>query len=254
MTIGIVEDIGNYPLKGARRERPDFLSISSTVGVVNDRRFGIRRTPGNMEVWAKKPNFFVCMNTPRMAIERPVFEVSSARDPGSILRLDPRYTSGLATRLGIEGELQIQDTHGRYSLADTEGATVSFLNLASVRALSEFAGTYISPERFRMNIWMEGLDPFEELTWVDTFQGNKLVRVGNCVFRIDDACERCLAIETNPETGVRDIKLVAILNDMMKARGYKSPQRGVALVMGVLGVPMYEQAQISRGDQVVFLG
>ena len=88
-----------------------------------------------------------------------------------INQLDARYLQGLARQLGVTGELQMQDTEGVYNLCDTEGAYVSFLNLASVQALSKFVGREIAPSRFRMNIWMKGLDPFEELTWVDKFPG-----------------------------------------------------------------------------------
>jgi hypothetical protein len=32
------------------------------------------------------------------------------------------------------------------------------------------------PSRFRMNIGMKGLEPFEELTWVDKFPGTMEIR------------------------------------------------------------------------------
>jgi uncharacterized protein YcbX len=106
---------------------------------------------------------------------------------------------------------------------------VSFLNLASVQALSKFVGQEIAPTRFRMNIWMMGLEPFEELTWVDKFPGTIEILVGNCRFRVDDACERCRAIEANPETGQYDVKVLESLSEMMQQRDYRSPHRGLPM-------------------------
>jgi hypothetical protein len=94
---------------------------------------------------------------------------ASVCGPG-INQLDVRYLQGLAQQLGVTGELQLQDM-GVYNLCGTKGAYVSFLNLASVQALSKFAGQEIALSRFRMNSWMKGLEPFEELTWVDKFPG-----------------------------------------------------------------------------------
>jgi uncharacterized protein len=126
---------------------------------------------------------------------------------------------------------------------------VSFLNLASVQALSKFVGQEIAPTRFRMNIWMMGLEPFEELTWVDKFPGTIEILVGNCRFRVDDACERCRAIEANPETGQYDVKVLESLSEMMQQRDYRSPHRGLPHVMGILAAPL-NQGVIRRQDAI----
>ena len=128
---------------------------------------------------------------------------------------------------------------------------MSFLNLASVDALSAFMGQEIVPSRFRMNVWMAGLEPFEELTWVDKFPGTREILVGDCCFRVDDACERCRAVEANPATGEYDLDVLARLSAMMERRGYKSPHRGVSHVMGILASPL-NQGIIRRHDAIRF--
>ena len=240
---GVIDDLWKYPFKGARGHRPEFLTIDPAVGVTEDRRYAIRRKAGDTREWTPKTSFFVCMNTALMAAQEPVFVGLG------INQLDARYLQGLAQQLGVTGELQVQDTEGVYNLCDTKGAYVSFLNLASVQALSKFVGQEIAPSRFRMNIWMKGLEPFEELTWVDKFPGTIEILVGDCRFRVDDACERCRAIEANPETGQYDFKVLESLSEMMRQRVYRSPHRGVPHVMGILAAPL-NQGVIRRQDAI----
>jgi uncharacterized protein YcbX len=40
---GVIDDLWRYPFKGARGHRPEFLTIDPTVGVMEDRRYAIRR-------------------------------------------------------------------------------------------------------------------------------------------------------------------------------------------------------------------
>jgi hypothetical protein len=67
-----VEEICFFPVKGAREQRPESLRINPEVGIIGDRRFGIKRTPRQSEEWAAKIHFRVCMNTPAMAAQTPV--------------------------------------------------------------------------------------------------------------------------------------------------------------------------------------
>src|SRR5581483_8061254 len=117
--------------------------------------------------------------------------------------------------------------------------TVSFLNLASLRALEGETGWSIDPARFRMNVWYESGAAFSELAWADEFPGKKRIAVGDLTLRMQDACERCLATEANPRTGERDLPVLTALESLLKKRGYRgSPHRGVFYVMGFLAVPL----------------
>jgi len=255
MTGARVEDIFTFPVKGARGRRPDFLHIDPAVGVVGDRRFAIKRTPRQADAWAPKIHFRVCMNTPQMAAQTPSFLQGPYATDGNVA-LDPRWLDDVATALG-ERELAALDTKGTYNLVDTDphkyGPTISFLNLASVRALEQETGWQIDPERFRMNVWYDDGEPFSELEWADSFPGARDIAVGNLRLRIQDACERCLAIEANPSTGERDLPLLEAIEALMRKRGYAgSPHRGVFQVMGFLATPLAE-ATIARGQSVRLL-
>lgn len=255
MTDAIVKDVYTFPVKGARGRRLDALRVDAIVGVKGDRRFAIKRRPDQPDVWAPKVHFRVCMNTPEMAAQTPVFMDACAATTADAA-LDRRWLQTVAAVLG-ETYVATLDTKGAFNLVDTDprayGPTVSFLNLASVRALEAETGWTITPERFRMNVWYDDGQPFSELAWADSFPGTKEIMVGTLRLRIQDACERCLAIEADPGTGRRDLGLLDAIEGLLWKRGYKgSPHRGSFQVMGFLATPLAE-AVISRGQAIRLL-
>jgi uncharacterized protein len=242
-----IAELRRFPLKGAASVAERQLSLNTVTGVKDDRRLALRHAPGDL---TKRPenynkyDYVVCANTASMAKERAVF-----MDAGPDYRLDPDYLAGLKSRLANRNDVRLQDSHGAYHLADTEGPQVSFINLATLRELEKLAGAPISPERFRMNVWIADLPAFAEYDWVDAFPGTREIMVGTVRLRIDDACERCKAPHANPATGEYDINMLALLMQFMGARGYSSPHRGVTTVMGVFGVVLNE-GTIRVGDEI----
>lgn len=177
-----VQELYTYPVKAARGQRVPHLMTDTTVGVKNDRIVAIRKTPGDLNAWAKKRNFYVCMNTPAMAIEAPTFDADTIGKHG-FSKLHPGYLYGLGQRLGADASFVPQETDGTYSLHDTPGSFVSIINPASARELAlEMKQESVNLLRFRMNIWLEDLAPFEELTWVDKYPGTREIMIGGSRF------------------------------------------------------------------------
>ena len=83
---------------------------------------------------------------------------------------------------------------------------VSLINLASVRELEGAAGRPVEPLRFRANIYIDGLAPWEEMNWV-----GREVRIGDVRFRVLERTPRCAAVNVNPGTAERDVNLLKIL-------------------------------------------
>ena len=251
MTDPQVEDIMIFPVKGARGQHPDALDVDPVVGINGDRRFAIKRRIDQPDIWATKIHFRVCMNTPQMAAQVPVFDSGAIGDAPR--GLNHEWMRKVAATLG-ETEIAALDTKGAFNLVDTDplkyGPTISFLNLASVRALEAETGWTIEPERFRMNVWYDDGQPFSELAWADCFPGTQEIQVGGLALRIQDACERCLAIEANPASGLRDLPLLDAIETLLKKRGYAgSPHRGSFHVMGFLARPL-GSAAVTRGQTI----
>lgn len=240
-------------VKGAHMRSKPTLDISTEVGVVGDRRYAVARKPKAVKEgeWMPKGQFFVGMNCSQMPALQPYFDPRLQTEKG-VPAIAPDFLGNLATFFGNQ-PFAVLNSKGKFNFCDTKGAFVSFLNLASVRALEELTGERIDPNRFRMNVWMEGLEPFEELNWVSGYPGTYEIKVGDVRFRVDDACERCQAIEANPDTGVYDLPLRKVLAELMQSHGYKgSPHRGKFEVMGILAQPL-NSGKIVQGDSVRFL-
>ena len=110
--------------------------------------------------------------------------------------------------------------HGRGSLRSLDAA------------LGEVA---LSERRFRSNIAVEGLEPWEEYELI-----GRHVRIGAVEFEVARAKVRCLATQANPETGSRDLP---VLTTLAHAFGREQPTFAVALKAVNRGV-------LHLGDQV----
>ncbi len=88
-----------------------------------------------------------------------------------------------------------------YRFTDSGKGFVSFLNLNSVRDLSRRMAMDLDPLRLRANVWLDGLEPFEDHDWV----GRRL-RAGEDgpEFEVLKPIVRCVATHVNPETAERD--------------------------------------------------
>ena len=84
-------------------------------------------------------------------------------------------------------------------MTDTDFPSISLNNQVSLRALSQHMGQDLAMARFRGNIWVDGLAPFEEHDWV-----GKTIRIGGAVFKGIEPIGRCKATHANPATGKRD--------------------------------------------------
>ncbi|MGR3586548.1 MAG: MOSC domain-containing protein, partial [Pseudooceanicola nanhaiensis] len=69
------------------------------------------------------------------------------------------------------------------------------------------AGAPLSPHRFRGNLWVEGWAPFEEFDLI-----GRTLRIGAAELEIRARITRCKATCANPETGLRDVDTLALLN------------------------------------------
>lgn len=91
-------------------------------------------------------------------------------------------------------------------MTDVPDPYVAVLNLASNRALGQRLGQDLSIHRWRGNIWLDGLSPWEEFDLV-----GREVAVGSAVLRIEERITRCKATAANPSTGRFDADTLGAL-------------------------------------------
>jgi uncharacterized protein YcbX len=84
-------------------------------------------------------------------------------------------------------------------MTDSAFPSVSVLNTATLATLGDALGTSLAMERFRGNVWLDGLAPFEEFDLV-----GREIRVGDAVLAVRQRITRCKATTVDPETGISD--------------------------------------------------
>jgi uncharacterized protein YcbX len=93
-----------------------------------------------------------------------------------------------------------------HSFSDVAAKCIHIVNLASVRELERATGRKVDPLRFRANVYVEGLEPWTELGWVD-----KEIGIGPARLKVFARTRRCAATNVDPETGARDMAIPATL-------------------------------------------
>ena len=97
---------------------------------------------------------------------------------------------------------------GDRGMTDTKYPSVSIVNMASHNAVAAQLGRALEPERWRGNIWLDGLTPWSEWDWL-----GREIRIGSAILRIQDRIERCVHNNASPITGTRDADTLGALRD-----------------------------------------
>ena len=93
-------------------------------------------------------------------------------------------------------------------MTDSDFPSISINSHATNNAIGEKLEYEPSPLRWRGNLWIDGLEPWEEFDWV-----GKRVRIGAAVLDIKERITRCMATTANPKTGLRDADTLGTLQE-----------------------------------------
>ena len=91
-------------------------------------------------------------------------------------------------------------------MTDSDFPSVSILNRASLAALGARLGKPLAMERFRGNVWLDGLEPFAEFDLV-----GRDIRLGGASLRVRERITRCKATTVDPDTGIGDADTLGAL-------------------------------------------
>jgi len=212
--------IWRHPIKGIGAERLDHVGLKVDRPLPMDRAWAVLEEGGEAgEGWRPCRNFI-------RGAKGPSLMAITARVEGDTIHLAHPDRPDIAIEPGTEGAagallawlrpIYPEDRRPAAALvrapdmgmSDAPFASVSILNEASLRALSQKIGQPLDPRRFRGNLWLDGLAPWEEFDLV-----GKRLRIGDAEFDIVEPIGRCRATESNPETGRRDAATLAALED-----------------------------------------
>ncbi len=212
-----------YPVKGMTPEAIARVTLEAGGTMPFDRAYAIENGPGRFDPanprHLPKINFLMLMRNERLASLEARFE--DATQTLTILRGGKQVARGdLSSPLGrrlieqflaaymstaLRGAPRIVSASG-HSFSDVAAKCLHVVNLASVREVERVAGRSIDPLRFRANVHIEGLAPFEEIGWV-----GKTLLLGGVKMRVFDRTIRCEATNVDPSTATRDMAIPALL-------------------------------------------
>ncbi|PII81644.1 hypothetical protein BMH32_10920 [Leucobacter sp. OLJS4] len=252
-----------FPVKGFTQEACEELTIQDDGRVRGDRAFAFRyanalapRERDGMEIWSKSKGL-TRMEYPALTALKLSTDVSAGRiriDGPDGLHLDEpltddgrerlstavtEYLLGSADARGLEapGRLPLSllgdADHSRFQ--DSARGFVSMHSRESIRALGAALARPIDDHRFRSNIAIEGVEPWEEISELSR------VRIGDLEFAPQEVIGRCLNTHANPETGVRDAE---VLTTLTRVIGQTQPTFGRFLL------PLHSGGTIRIGDTV----
>ena len=214
-----VTSLWRHPIKGHGRESVPFVTLVAGQTMPWDRVWAVAHDAAKAEVgeWARCGNFGRAAGAPElMAITCTLDEATETVTLHHPARPDLTFQPD-ATPNALVGWLsplmpasRAQPSHimrldGR-GYTDSPCASVSLCNLASHRAVEQQLGHDLSIHRWRGNIWLDGLEAWEETTWA-----GKALRLGGCVLRAKEPATRCQSTASNPDNGKRDADTLGAL-------------------------------------------
>jgi len=191
-----VTEVWRYPVKSMAGERLESCMVTD-AGFEGDRRWAmIDRTPNRDGKW-----FNIKQHAPLMTYRARYVD-------GALQVVDPKGAD-----VGLDAAFQqvLDESQRPVELRELPGENfddshVLIVNLASVRAFAMEAGMALDPRRFRANLYVDGMEPQEELRWL-----GRTIRAGEAELDVTSRCERCKVITMDPDTTEQTPELLRLL-------------------------------------------
>lgn len=254
---GVVTALAVYPVKGLSPQPLTDVDLEPGRGFPRDRSWALARAdgvylPGTREP-VPKEQFHMLVRDERLA------GLGTRLDGESRLRISVRdhvvldadldtFDGRAATQRFFARVLDLapesapviaQEPDRRFTdvsvVSDALMHAVSFINLASIRALEHRIDMAIDPYRFRANVYYDGLPPFSELRLVGS-----PISVGTVGLEAVLNTRRCAATEVNPADARRDLPVPRLMAEHF---GHTD--------MGVYGI-VSEGGRIAVGDTIAY--
>lgn len=228
-SIGRVESLFRYPVKGLSPEPLPSIGLVRGQGFPADRIFALARPDGAYRPGAGqhlgKKAFYALVTEERLAglstrldtetsvlslavhgrwvLDADLSTESGRRELGAALARTLDLPPGVKPVIAAEAGIRFPDTaaDGPVSMQ-----AVSMINLASVRALEAKLGVEIDPLRFRANVYFDGLEPFAERGLL-----GRTLQIGGTRLEVFQETVRCAATDVDPATALRDTRIPAAL-------------------------------------------
>ncbi len=217
-----VTALWRHPIKSHGREALERVTLNEGQSMPYDRLWAIAHDAAKVDgsEWAACQNFSRGAKSPAlMAINarldettetitlshpaQPDLTVQPDSDPTALLDwVRPLADSNRALPARV---LRLD----KRSFTDTPFPSISLCNHASHSAVEVLTDAQLQNERWRGNIWLEGVPAWTEFDWI-----GREAMLGTARLKIEERITRCLATTVNTDTGIRDIDTLGALKTM----------------------------------------
>ncbi|MBN8533719.1 MAG: MOSC domain-containing protein [Rhizobiales bacterium] len=225
-----IASLYRYPVKGLSPQEIGEAQLTEAAHFPGDRMFAIENGPSGFDAKAAehlpKQKFLMLMRNERLARLRTHFDdetrVLSIRQGGGVVAAsDVDSDEGRAaiarffeTFMGEEmrGAARLLVAPPGFRFMDSRSGFLSLINLASVAAIAKLVGRDgLDPLRFRGNIHLSGMEPWAEFDLV-----GRTIALGSAELEVLKRIDRCAATDVDPKAGLRDLRLVATLEQNLQ--------------------------------------
>jgi uncharacterized protein YcbX len=219
-----LDGIFRYPVKGLSPEPLAHARLAVGETIAGDRAFAIENGSSGFDAasptYLPKTKFLMLMRNERLASLLTRFDdatrvltvseggqevargdLSTAQGRAAIEAFFARYCAS-----ELRGAPRILHAAG-HSFSDVARKVVSIINLGSVAELETILGVPVHPLRFRGNLYVTGLEAWQEFALV----GREMAIGPKARLKIVKRITRCAATAVDPETGIRDLDIPASL-------------------------------------------
>ena len=250
-----------YPIKSLTPSKSESLTLNENGYIQGDRLFGFRfqdaGSRDNFE-WQRKTNFAALMHMPQIAKLNVEYDEKNRqliiRYDGNIIinanvdtqrdEIEEKFTEFV---INSDTDL-IKNFPQRFPFVfiggensnhfhDTPNGGLTLHSQESLNDLNNQLGYEIEHTRFRSNIIIEGINPWEEFDWI-----GKNIEINGLFFNVEKPVNRCLAINCNPSNGMTDKN---VLKSMLDIQDKKPPVFAIKLI------PLNTEGVIRIGNKLL---
>ena len=219
-----IDSLYRYPVKGLSPEALPSVDVETGRSFAFDRLYAI--TDGSFvfdeanPIPMPKTHFLMLARFERLALLKTKFDPDTHHlevvTPDSLYTFPLREADGRKALAVFLMQFLAEPLRGEAEVVQAEGhqftdisvhspalmRSISLINLATLRDLSDHVTQHLDPRRFRANVYFDDATPWSELDWV-----GKTLKSGNVLLRVVRRTRRCPATSVDLERGVHDLNI-----------------------------------------------
>ena len=201
--------ICRHPIKGHGRETLASVLLSAGACLPFDRHWAVAHEAAKLTGdWVPSTNFARGAKAPLLMAMTSVLNEASGQvtlshpdRPDLTFRPDdaadlPAFLHWVAPLSPANRAQPARIVSVGRGITDSDFPSVSILSLTSLADLSERMDHDLSIDRWRGNLWLDGLEPWAEWDWI-----GRTLRIGAAELTIRERITRCRATSADPATG-----------------------------------------------------